>query len=266
MLKYLIGCSVLNKLKGGYNLSLREEIIELINESVSDSDNEEFFRNPLVGFSSANDPLYNDLKEIVGPHHFHPQDILPEAKTVVSFFIPFSKEVVASNRKGEYCSREWAESYVKANGLIDHISNKLIHYLAGKDIKAATIKATHTYDERTLKSAWSHRSAAYIAGLGRFGLNRMIISKAGSAGRYGSVVISQEIEGDKRPEEYICTYYKNGKCKICVDACPVKALHIDGFDRFKCYDRLLENAKRFQDIGLCDACGKCVVACPFATI
>lgn len=245
-------------------MNLKEELTELINKCVIESESKNLYRNPLVGFSSADDPMYKQLKEIIGPHHLNPQDILPDAKTVVSFFIPFSKEIVSSNRKGEYTSIEWAKSYIEANALINYISQKMIEYLKGKGISADTVSATHTFDKETLKSGWSHRSAAYISGLGKFGVNRMLITPEGCAGRFGSVIISQEIQPTNRIEEEFCIYYKNGGCLECINACPVNALHIDDFDRFKCYERLLLNANQFTDIGLCDVCGKCVTACPYA--
>lgn len=247
-------------------MNLREEIIDLVKRLVSQSEDKYFYREPLVRFSSADDPLFKNIKINVGPEHLYPQDILPKAKTVISFFIPFSEEVVNSNLKEDTVSKEWAESYVKTNALINHISNKIIEFLEQKEIKAATIKATHNYDEKTLKSAWSHRSAAYVAGLGTFGINRMLITKLGCAGRFGTVIMSQEISPDKRAEEKYCLYHKNGSCLKCVKACPVNALSVDDFDRFKCHQRLLDNSKQFTDIGLCDVCGKCVVSCPLAII
>lgn len=247
-------------------MNLREELTNLVKKYVSQSEDKGFYREPLVGFSSAEDQLFRNIKSNVGLEHLYPQDILPEAKTVISFFIPFSESIVSSNQADESVSAEWAESYVKTNTLINHISEKMIEYLESIGIKAATIKATHNFDEKILRSGWSHRSAAYVAGLGKFGVNRMLIAKAGSAGRYGTVIMSQEISPDKRAEEEYCLYYKNGSCLKCVKACPVDALSIDGFDRFKCYDRLLDVSKQFTDLGMCDVCGKCVVSCPLAVI
>ncbi|WP_148136800.1 epoxyqueuosine reductase [Candidatus Formimonas warabiya] len=241
-------------------MDLRNEIVSVIKNEVLGSGKEELFREPLVGFASADDPLFSKLAEIVGPEHVHPKDILESAKTVVAFFVPFSKRIVLENRKSPEVSPEWANIYLVANALINDISKKLIEHLAGKGIEGGTIKATHTFDEKTLQAGWSHRSAAYIAGLGRFGLNRMLITPVGCAGRYGSVVISEKIAPDPRPQEELCTYFINGQCGFCINNCPTQALKVDGFDRHKCYAHLLEVSKRFSDLGgLCDVCGKCVV-------
>ncbi len=248
-------------------MSLKEEITKLIEDMVLESESKELFRKPIVGFSSADNPLYEQLKEIIRTEHLHPKDILPNAQSVVSFFIPFSESVINSNVKNTSVSREWGISYVEGNKLINLISEKLVVYLAKKNIEASTIKATHNFDEKTLKSAWSHRSAAYIANMGKFGLNRMIITKEGCAGRFGTVIIGAEIpiETEEENIEY-CLYYKNASCLKCIKSCPQNALSIDGFDRFKCYDEVLKNAEELSDIGFCDVCGKCVVSCPYAII
>ncbi len=240
-------------------MSLREEIVALIKKEVLESDNKDFFREPLVGFASADDPLFAQLPEIVGPEHVSPQYLLPEAKTVVAFFLPFSKTVVIQNRNTTEVSPKWAQAYIHANALINKISEALIDHLAKKGIKGATIKATHTYDPATLTTAWSHRSAAYIAGLGRFGLNRMLITPKGCAGRYGSIIIAEEITADPRPAEEACSYFAHGECRFCIHNCPVKALTAGGFDKHKCNSRLLEVSKGFTAFGLCDVCGKCAV-------
>jgi epoxyqueuosine reductase QueG len=133
--------------------------------------------------------------------------------------------------------------------------------LAEKGIKGATIKATHTFDEKTLAATWSHRSAAFISGLGRFGRNRMLITPVGCAGRYGSVIISEEIAPDLRPEEEFCLNLKDGKCLFCINNCPTKALTLEGIDRHRCHDHLLEVRTDFslRELPGCDVCGKCVV-------
>lgn len=248
-------------------MSLKEEIIEIIEKFVSESKNKELFRKPIVGFSSTNNPLYEELKVIVGPHHLHPKEILPNAQSVISFFIPFSENVIQSNNKDSVVSRDWGISYIEANILINQISENIMDFLKNKNIDSETIRATHTYDEESLISAWSHRSAAYIAKLGKFGVNRMLITKEGCAGRFGTVIISAEIPLETQEEALgYCLYYKNKSCLKCIESCPQNTLSVDGFDKFKCHDKLLENAEELKDIGLCDVCGKCVVSCPYAII
>lgn len=56
--------------------------------------------------------LRYSIKEIVSPSHALPNDLLPEAKTVVAYFIPFDDEIVKSNIEGRECSKIWAQAYI----------------------------------------------------------------------------------------------------------------------------------------------------------
>lgn len=244
---------------------LRREIETLIVENLAAEDAEGFFRRPRLGVASADDSLFEEVPRVVGDHHLRPKDILPEAATVLSFFLPFSEKVVQGNRGPGPVSTDWGWSYVRANEHINRLSQAVIDLAVVKGGRAATIPATHTFDEVTLQTSWSHRSAALVAGLGRFGINRMLIGPKGGAGRYGTVFISQKLEPDPRPADDFCLYLKNGKCGVCLKACPAEALSPDGFDGQKCYTLLKANSAQL-DLGgrKVNVCGKCVVTGPCA--
>jgi len=234
-------------------MGLGEEIIEFIKIKTKEANLFDFYRQPLVGFSSASDPLYTKIKDIVGPHHLLPTEILPEVKTIISFFLPFSPKVVEANhREPDIPAPEWVDSYIHANNLIGQISQDIVTMTTSKGFKATLIRATKNYDEATLKASCSHRSAAFVAGLGRFGLNRMLLTPIGGAGRYGTILISAEIPPSTRPKEELCLFWKNGSCRYCLEHCPVKALG-DGPDEF---DRQACNLNLNKSQGVC---GKCVV-------
>ena len=238
-------------------MDLKEKIINRIKTYVNESNEEKIFKEPIIGFSSAQDPYYLKIKEIVGDHHIYPTEILPDAKTVISFFIPFENLIVESNRVSVDTSFEWADAYIKTNTLINKISDDLIKWHSEKNINAATVKATHTYDPEKLVSSWSHRSAAYIAGLGTFGINRLLITKVGCAGRYGSVIISESIQSTERPTQERCIQKQGGKCFECIKNCPTHALRVNDIDRHKCNNHLLKVDSRFPELSTCDVCGKC---------
>jgi epoxyqueuosine reductase QueG len=172
-------------------MSLSAEIREFIETRVDQANQVDFYRKPLVGFSAATDPWYGRIKEVVGPHHLQPEDVLPGVKTILSFFLPFSKKVIQANRQDPLVpAREWVDSYLHANNLIDEISQALVAEMRARGIEADMVNSTHNYDAETLKAPWSHRSAAFVAGLGRFGLNRMLITPVGAAGRFGTVFLA----------------------------------------------------------------------------
>ncbi|WP_027364069.1 hypothetical protein [Desulfotruncus alcoholivorax] len=236
------------------------ELIDLqIKKSIVEFGIEKYYREPLLGFASADDHLFTQIKQIVGPHHLHPREFLPGAKTVVAFFIPFSDVIISANRKTPGVAREWAEAYIETNRLITGICGQIINLLEREGYSALAEKPTHNFNEDDLTAGWSHKSVAFVAGLGTFGVNRMLITRAGCAGRLGSVVTSAVIPPSPKPQEEYCGYYSAGKCLYCVKHCPTGALKTGGIDKHTCYRRLLEVDREFADLELCDVCGKCAV-------
>ncbi len=243
---------------------LRDLIVERIQTKLA-SDDSSFFRRPLVGFAAASDPLFAEIRRQVGPHHWLPTDILPEAKSVISYYLPFTEELVAGNRSGRLASAGWAKAYVHTNNLINEIARDLVDFMRSEGLAAAAVPSTNNFDLENLRCAWSHRSAAQIAGLGRFGLNRMLIGPSGCAGRYGTVFSSAELKPSPREMEERCLYLREGKCGACLKACPVGALSREGYDNFKCRDHIYDPANKVMFDGQkVEVCGKCVSACPLA--
>ena len=240
-------------------LILAEKVEELINRQIENAKTITQYRKPLIGFASAHDPLFNQMKEIVGPHHLHPTELLSNAETVIAFFIPFAETIITANRKGSEIAREWAVAYKETNKLIETISFELKKELVSLGINVVTQPATHNFNEQDLTTSWSNKSMAYVAGLGTFGINHLLITKAGCAGRFGSTVISAKIPSSPRPTRENCLYKRDYTCQFCVKNCPTGALTLEGLNKQRCYTHLLEVDKLFPDLGLCDVCGKCSV-------
>lgn len=215
------------------------------------------YRTPLLGFAAAGDPLFQKLKIAVGPGHLLPNDPLPEAATVLAFFLPFTRQLVENNRGDNYVARDWALAYVETNGLIRLCCEEIANALAGQGVKAVWQQPTHNFDPVELCAHWSHKHVAYICGLGEFGLHHMLITPAGCAGRFGSMVIDTPLDPTPRRDFKPCSYYRQGKCLACVKKCPTGALTETGLDKQKCYSYLLEVDAFYSDLGVCDACGKC---------
>ncbi|MGQ9556597.1 MAG: epoxyqueuosine reductase [Desulfurispora sp.] len=235
---------------------LLQDIHNLIAELVQSSPHP-LYSTPLVGVASADDPLFARLRELVGPGHLLPRDILPEARSVVAFFVPFRRELVLENKNHPYVARSWAEAYIVTNQLIEHICAMLAAHLANRGIRAAWQKPTHNFDPEKLVSFWSHKHVAYICGLGTFGLHHMLITAAGCAGRLGSIVLDCELPVTQRPEQEYCQYKRKGTCQVCVKTCPTGALTAQGLNKKLCYIHLLEVDAHYRDLSLCDVCGKC---------
>jgi len=220
------------------------------------------WEEPLIAFANAHDFLFLKLKTVISEKHSLPTELLKDAETVFSYFVPFKKEIALSNIKGENCSKEWAIAYIETNKLIVDLNEFLSKELEKQNFKSVILPPTHNFDETKLISDWSHKHIAFIAGLGKFGLHQMLITERGCCGRLGSLVTSAKIEPTKRPQKEFCLYKYDKTCKKCVENCIFDALKIDAFDRFRCYRVCLSNAELFSELGLADVCGKCVSVGP----
>jgi epoxyqueuosine reductase QueG len=223
------------------------------------------WKAPLVAYADAHDPIFAQLKEIIRPTHATPGELLASAQTVITYFLPFDEGVPRSNRPGRYASEAWAVAYVETNTLIRAINDRLAQGLKARGFASVVLPPTHNFDAQSLLSDWSHKHAAYIAGLGQFGLHQMLITAAGSCGRLGSLVTSARLEPTPRSPQPACLYKYDQSCTVCVNRCPNGALTESGYDRHTCYALCLENADKNQQLGLADVCGKClsVVPCSF---
>ncbi|MCD1294048.1 (Fe-S)-binding protein [Methanocella sp. CWC-04] len=217
---------------------------------------------PLVAYADVKDEMFIRLKEIISPTHAMPEDFLEGARTVITYFIPFEKSVAQSNIPGRESSRQWAVAYIETNQMINDLSIFIKGELEKMGYRSAVIPATHNFDGEKLISDWSHRHVAYVAGLGTFGLNNMLITDRGCCGRVGSMVTDLKIEPTERDGIERCLYKGKGICKKCVDRCVNQALRADSFDRHRCYEMCLYNDSLYSGLGLTDVCAKCMVGVP----
>jgi len=238
------------------------EIRRVVAQSEPSAPERTIWRPPLVGFAAADDPLFPALRQAVSETHALPQELLSSARTVIAFFIPFADALIESNRGGALASREWAEGYLRTNDLIRRLGDRLTALLRAEGHDAVAPPATHNFDERRLVSDWSHRHVAFIAGLGTFGVNNMLITEAGCCGRLGSLATSLPLPADVRPNTEYCLRRAGASCLYCVDRCVGGALFPDRFERQRCYRICLENAAFHRALGHADVCGKCLVGLP----
>lgn len=194
------------------------------------------YEEPIVGFARADDELFiTEFKKkgVIHPEYPAPSEWLPSAKTVISFFLPFTKEIKKSNSNKidvpyepdipQRCSAEWLHARIEGQIFLNKITDYIQSILENEGFE--TICPTTSGKLHMITpyiSTWSERHAAYAAGLGTFGLSRGLITKKGMAGRFGSVITNADFIADIRPYsepfEY-CTM-----CGACMMKCPVGAI------------------------------------------
>jgi epoxyqueuosine reductase len=188
-----------------------------------------FYGPPLVGVAAADDPIFNEFRkpEIIGPGFRTPGDWLGSAKSVVSYFLPFTAEMHELNERPGVPAREWLLERGRGGLLNRELRDGLVEKLrsAGHDAIAPSSSPEFAVDGYS--SNWPERHIGYAAGLGTFGLNGSLLTEAGCAGRWGSIVTSLELEPTRRlydgPYDY-CVYYRDGTCAECASRCPADAL------------------------------------------
>jgi epoxyqueuosine reductase QueG len=220
------------------------------------------WKPPLIAYADAHDPLFEQLKQIIGPTHLTPRELLPGAESVIAYFVPFRERVAHSNRLEGAASRAWALAYTETNTLIETTNRRLIESLERDGYATVAPPPTHSFNKRTLVSDWSHKHVAYIAGLGTFGLHHMLITAEGCAGRLGTLVTNAYARPTPRYDHEACLYKHDGSCTLCAQRCTFGALTVADFDRRACYRVCEDNAALFADIGHAGVCGKCASAVP----
>lgn len=261
---------------------MKQQIIEFIERFIIEyqirDDIATKYGQPIVGFADAYHPYIQSLPEIVSATHELPQNVLPDARIIIAYFVPFTKELAKTNKNGILASPEWAQAYEETNALFGELNEALIEFIHAQSMEADITPKATTFDQSRLISDWSQRHIAYAAGLGTFGLNNMLLTKQGCCGRFSTVITNLDFDADGPLEEELCLFKKNGKCKACVRNCPTGALTVDGYDRFKCYALCRENAKLYTEFGSSytnedgigansigsEVCGKCVTGSPCA--
>lgn len=235
----------------------------------------QIYEAPLIGCAAASDPLFAYMKEradIYGPTLRLPEEWLPGAASVVSFFLPFSKAVRDSNRCDlSRPSDIWLHGRAEGQAFLNRAATYLAELLreaGGNVVIPATDPAFSVLrdpsradrGEPPYVSNWSERHAAFTAGLGTFSLSKHLITEKGVCGRFGSIITDLPLPVTPRPYtdpyEY-CTF-----CGACRKRCSVNAIGQQEKDNRICSDFQRQMLAVFTPR---HGCGKCQLNVPCET-
>jgi epoxyqueuosine reductase len=191
------------------------------------------------------------------PDSHKPEDILPEARTVIVCAKRVPDSVVMEGPGTSYQSVMTALYHE-----LDLIACKLAIYFQKQGAAAIPVPSDEPYydwnpDELHGRGDSSHKHAAQAAGLGRLGKNSLLITpEFGNRVNLVSVVTNLDLEPDSAVEEELCP----SKCMLCVECCPVKAIGDDQqVNQRACRAHSLVKLPKGQIIYSCRECRK---VCP----
>ena len=220
------------------------------------------FDAPLVGFASADDPIFEKYKDpqIQSERCLSVDEWLPGAKTVIAVFLPAS-EVPRETNKADmsWPSPQWIHTRWEGEKFQDALRHYLCDALRARGYR--TCMPSHDdprYSVIDLVSNWSERHVAYACGLGTFNLAANLLTERGCAGRIISIITDWEAEPTTRTYEGIYDYCI--QCGECIGHCPVQAIQ---FGRIKNHKACRAFQKKVGDTDRDRyGCGKCQVAVP----
>lgn len=229
-----------------------------------------FFDAPILAIGRADDPGFEVIKrpEVVGEHFMLPTQWLPEAKTVISLYLPNTEAVIMSNNTDPVQpSYEWLFGRVDGQNHMLAVGELVKKALIDEGYKAVVPVTDERYLMRVApmqevpipvwSSNWSERHVGFVTGLGTFGRNTNFISKLGCSGRIISVITDWDTEPTEKDYEGLYDYCAD--CGACYKACPAQALSENGKEKKKCSMFLRENCAQYAPRY---GCGKCQTPMP----
>jgi epoxyqueuosine reductase QueG len=272
-------------------LEIINEIKNFVQEDSSNRlelDGLPIFNEPLIGFVSGEDPLFKELKTVIGDFHLTPYEAMQKAALlrridtpsegsigVIAYVLPMHKKTVKENAgENDRPSRRWVHGRLYGEKFQDKLADHIISYFTQKGwIAISPVNETGFFkkmiDSRVgYTSNWSQRHVAYAAGLGTFGLSDGLITDVGVAETVGSIVVNVPFSSPERSKDIHanCLYYQKGTCKVCIQRCPAGAISEKGHDKNKCatfaFSQTPLNKERY---GIeIYSCGLCLTGTPCA--
>jgi len=188
-----------------------------------------------------------------------PQEIMPEVSSVIVIGVAIPLGCIRPLPKGR---AEYTNTLMAGTATLRIIAFRLARDLERCGHLASIVPTEGSEfgiwytDRETLKADISLKYAAYLAGLGTYGLNQLLITpEFGPRVRMTAVLTDAGLEADQ-PENGPLVNPGCISCLRCVHACPAGAIFPDGtIDTHACRDYLFTTLGGLR-------CGLCIRHCP----
>lgn len=188
------------------------------------------------------------------PEGYHPTDVLPACKSVISFACRFPSGTLNCTSSVPY-TRVRNSITPKMDAIALDFCMEMEKY----KVACVPVPTNESqWDEKTKRwrSIISLKHAAQAAGLGTIGRHSLLITpEFGCMVWLGAVLCSQELECDGLKEN-ICS-----SCNACVNVCPVNALERLEMDQQACWNYAFGDDKTTHSWVI--NCHKCRDICPY---
>ena len=158
----------------------------------------------------------------------HPETLLPGARTVVSaalcYWLPEPERPAGHGRLPRYT---WFDAYARLREKLDELGREL------GGVYRVLVDANQHVD----------REAAARSGVGFYGKNTLLITR-----RHGSWVVLGTLISDVELEPTPPLDADCGECRLCIDACPTRALDEPGvLDATRCLSYWTQSAESLPE-------------------
>jgi epoxyqueuosine reductase len=257
-------------------------------------DNSPIVDEPIVAFANGDDPIFRDLKTIIGEFHMTPRELMEryvdskrwrfsapanlDSIGVISWALPLTQQTRLIERSAPHGG---SPRYNHSRWLGIRLYECLEQYIASllEILRCHAIAPTQSrfFEIKEMSGGWmsanwSERHIAYACGLGTFGLNGLMITSRGCAVYLGSVVCNRALIPTPRAANHRanCPYFRDGSCGLCIGHCTGSAISKEGRSNIACLKNLRdEQAGKIIGLGLdkglvgpAPACGRCSTGIP----